>query len=209
MNEETCLIGPAGRLEAIYRALPGARRIAVLCHSHPQYGGSMYDQALHRVACGLHAAGVSTLRFNFRGTGGSEGAFDGGEGEADDVRAAIGHAAADHPEVALVGFSFGAWVGLRVGADDRRVMRMVGLGLPVDVFDFAWLADVAKPLLLVHGDRDVWGALARVHDHVARIGGPVRLEVVPDSDHVFRGHLDRVAAATVEFVGAGGLTRCT
>jgi len=196
------LHGPAGPLEAAYRALPGARRVAVLCHSHPQYGGSMYDRVLHRVACGLHAAGVSTLRFNFRGVGDSAGAFDGGDGEADDVRAAIDMAARDHAEVVLIGFSFGAWVGLRVGAGDPRVGRMVGLGLPVDVFEFAWLTEVRRPLLLVHGTSDGWGAIDKVRALAAACGDAVGLAEVPGSDHVFRGHLDAAAAAAVAFAAA-------
>lgn len=195
------LRGPAGPLEALHRALPGARRAAVLCHSHPQYGGSMYDLVLHRVARGLQAAGVSTLRFNFRGVGDSAGGFDGGDGEADDVRAAIEFAADGHEDVALIGFSFGAWVGLRAGAGDPRVRRMVGLGLPVDVFEFGWLRAVERPLLLVHGTRDEWGAIERVRA-LARTNPGVLLEEVPGSDHVFRGHLEAVAAATITFVTA-------
>ncbi|PCC74099.1 hypothetical protein SAMN02745121_07502 [Nannocystis exedens] len=198
-GEASVLRGPAGPLEAIYRALPGARRVAVLCHSHPEYGGSMYDRVLHRIACGLHAAGVSTLRFNFRGVEGSAGRFDGGDGEAEDVRAAIDRAARDHEEVALIGFSFGAWVGLRVGAGDPRVTRMVGLGLPVDVFEFGWLGELRRPLLLVHGTRDGWGAIEKVRALAAASGEAVRLVEVPGSDHVFAGHLDAAAAPAIAF----------
>lgn len=187
------LHGPAGRLDAVYRPLPGARAAAVLCHAHPQHGGSMFDPVLHRVACSLHAAGLSTLRFNFRGVGGSEGRFDGGVGEVDDVRAALDLAARDHAELAVVGFSFGAWVGLRAAAADERVARLVGLGLPA-VFDPAFLAAVARPRLLVQGERDDWGDLAALR----RTGAA--LTVVPGADHFFRGHLDAVAAATVAFL---------
>lgn len=194
------IAGPSGRLEAIYRALPGARAAAVLCHSHPQRGGSMYDAVLHRVACALHVAGVSTLRFNLRGAGGSEGDFDAGVGEVDDVRAALDYAARDHAELAVVGFSFGAFVGLRAGADHPRVARLVGLATPVGAFDFSFLSAGDTPLLLVHGECDDWGPLPDVEARVATLGARARLHVVPAADHFFRGHLDTVAAATVAFL---------
>ncbi|MFV8756362.1 alpha/beta hydrolase [Nannocystaceae bacterium ST9] len=198
--------GPAGRLEAIYRVRPGARMAALLCHSHPQRGGSMYDALLHRIACALHAAGVSTLRFNFRGTGGSEGSFDGGVGEVEDVRAAIDHAARDHAELIVLGFSFGAWVGLRAGSEDPRVARLVGLSAPVDAFDFSFLAAVSKPLLFVHADRDEWGGLATVQALAADLDH-ARVEVVSESDHFFRGRLDAAAAACVAFTTASLVER--
>lgn len=194
------LIGPAGRLGCIYRALPGARAAAVLCHSHPLRGGSMYEPLLHRVACALHAAGVSTLRFDSRGVGESEGRFDDGVGEVEDVRAAIDFVAGEHAEVAVVGFSFGAWVGLRAGLGEPRVGRLVGLAAPLDALDFAYLGAPWKPLLLVHGDCDEWGSAATVR---ARAGGPTRVEIVAGADHFFRGRQDAAAAATVAFlVGA-------
>jgi alpha/beta superfamily hydrolase len=200
MHDGRTIRGPRGHLEAIYRALPGARAAAVLCHSHPQRGGSMYDGVLHRVACALHAAGVSTLRFNFRGAGGSDGEFDAGVGEVDDVRAALDHAARDHAELAVVGFSFGAFVGLRAGAGDPRVTRLVGLATPVGGFDFSYLHSRDRPLLLIHGERDEWGHLADVATLASL--SRARLHVVPGADHFFRGRLDAVAAATVEFLAA-------
>lgn len=199
MHDGRSIPGPSGRLEAIYRPLPGARAAAVLCHSHPQRGGSMYDGALHRVACALHAAGVSTLRFNFRGVGGSEGSFAAGVGEVDDVRAALDHAARDHAGLAVIGFSFGALVGLRAGAEHPRVRRLVGLSAPVGAFEFSYLAASDKPLLLVQGTDDEWGPLADAEAQVAALPC-ARLHVVPGGDHFFRGRLDDVAAATVAFV---------
>ncbi len=192
------LFGPAGRLEAIYRVMPGARTAAVLCHSHPQHGGSMYDRLLHRVACALHAAGVSTLRFNFRGAGASEGSFDGGAGEQDDVRAAIELAARDHRGLALVGFSFGAWIGLRVGAADPRIGVMVGLGTPTGFFDCSYISEVTRPLLLVQGEHDEWGPPASTARLASNAG--TRLQIVAGADHHFREQLDAATAATVEFL---------
>jgi hypothetical protein len=204
MHDGRAIAGPCGRLEAIYRPLPRARAAAVLCHSHPQRGGSMYDGLLHRVACALHAAAISTLRFNFRGAGGSDGHFDAGVGEVDDVRAALDHAARDHAELHVVGFSFGALVGLRAGIDDPRVVRLVGLAAPVGASDVSFLAACRLPLLLVHGERDEWGPLADVQSHLPTFGANARLHVVPDADHSFRGRLDAVAAAVVVYLATCG-----
>lgn len=198
------LIGPAGPLETIYRALPGARAAAVLCHSHPGQGGSMYDRVLHRVACALHAAKISTLRFNARGVGESAGRFEAGEGEVDDARAAIDRAARDHAALAVVGYSFGAYVGLRAGAGDPRVQRMVGLATPVGVFDFGFLSAIRTPLLLVHGTCDAWAPLAALEAAAAGAGERARVEVVPGGDHAFREQLDVAAAAAVAFLAPLG-----
>lgn len=196
------LVGPAGRLEVIDRRLPGARAAVVLCHSDPLQGGSMYDAVLHRIACALHPRGVSTLRFNYRGVGASAGAFDGGVGEVDDVRAAIEVAARDHHEVAVVGFSFGAWVGLRAAAADDRVTRLVALSPPIGVLDFSAVT-VRRPLLVVHGERDAWAALSAVDAWVTGLGPLARIDAVTGADHFFRGRLDVVAAAVVGFLRAG------
>ncbi len=165
---------------------------------HPHYGGSMFDKVLHATSCALHDAGISTLRFNLRGAGRSEGRFEGGEGEAQDVRAAIDHAARDHDGVIVVGFSFGAWIGLRAGMDDPRVRGLVGLAMPVDVYDFSFLRLATKPLLLVHGDRDEWGAVANV-TRVSGAGEHARLEVISGAGHSLAGRLDAVTAAVVDF----------
>ncbi|MEZ4448391.1 MAG: alpha/beta family hydrolase [Nannocystaceae bacterium] len=158
---------------------------------------------LHRIACGLHTRGVSTLRFNYRGVGASEGIFEGGDAEVDDVRAAIDHVARDHDEVALVGYSFGAWVGLRAGADDPRVGRLVGLSLPIGPLDVAPLRSIRRPLLLVHGERDAWGELAAIVAFAAAIGANAEVTAVAGGDHGFQGRLDAAAAPAVAFVAGG------
>src|SRR5260370_36980071 len=133
------LPGPAGRLEALLWDIPERGDIArpplaaVVCHPHPLFGGAMHNKAVYQVAKTLHRFGLPVLRFNFRGTGLSEGAHDDGRGEQDDVRAALDFLAGEFPGVPLLlaGFSFGAWVGLRVVCADPRVTALIGLALPV------------------------------------------------------------------------------
>ena len=112
---------------------------AVVCHPHPLYGGTMHNKVVFRVARALHGLGLPVLRFNFRGTGMSAGEHDFGRGEADDVRAALDYLAEQFPgrPLLLAGFSFGAWVGLRVGCGDARVAELVGLGLPANDSDLS------------------------------------------------------------------------
>jgi len=136
----TDLVGPAGFLEAILdgpdQDASGARRVkaaVVFAHPHPQFGGTMHTKVVYRGAKGLARIGCAVLRFNFRGVGRSEGAFDQGEGEKEDFKAALDYMAARYPDVPLwsAGFSFGAWVALEVGAMDDRVSALIGIAPPV------------------------------------------------------------------------------
>ena len=124
-----------GRLEAILkepRSEP-ARGVALVLHPHPLGGGTMHNKVVFRDAAALNDAGLITLRINFRGVGQSTGEHDEGRGEREDVRAGLDYLAANYPdqEITLCGFSFGSRVGLEVGVDDERVMRMIAIGAPV------------------------------------------------------------------------------
>src|SRR5512142_11386 len=112
--ESLLLDGPAGGLEAILEEPEDAEptEVALVCHPHPLYGGTLHNKVVHRVASSLHALGLTVLRFNFRGAGQSAGRFDRGEGELADARAALAFLRARHPgaRVWVAGFSFGAWI---------------------------------------------------------------------------------------------------
>lgn len=196
--------GPAGRIEAIYRGdAESPARAAVVCHPLPTHGGTMHNKVVYRAAKSFEELGDAVLRFNFRGVGCSEGEFTGGEGEADDVRAALDWLAGEHPGVPLVvcGFSFGNAVGLPVGAEDARVEQLVGLGTPTDRFPFDRLAGVAKRKLFVQGDRDEFGPLDALRRGLARVAQPWELVVVEGADHFFTDHLDVLQATIVDRLG--------
>lgn len=187
------LPGVAGRLEALWEEPSGARAdlAGLVCHPHPLYGGTLHNKVVHHTSLALQERGLPVLRFNFRGAGKSQGKHDHGRGEADDVRAALNWLAAERPGagVFLAGFSFGAWVGLRVGCEEKRVRALIGVGLPADSSDLGYLADCAKPKLFVQGTRDQYGARRSVERVVKAAAAPKELIWIEGADHFFAGHL--------------------
>lgn len=176
---------------------------AVLCHPHPLYGGTMENLLVTRSATALQEAGVATVRFNFRGAGGSSGTHDRGTGELLDVAAALDALHDAMPAgvpLAITGYSFGSWVGLRAGTEDARVARMVGIAPPVSMAPFSFLARSRIPVLLIVGERDELGSPAQVRDAVGADNQAVRLEVIPGADHFFPGRSPEVARYVARFL---------
>jgi len=194
------LEGPAGRLEAILWTPSSSAHpplAAVVCHPHPLLGGTMHNKVIYQTAKSLDAIGIPVLRFNFRSAGLSAGVHDRGQGEMDDVRAALDFLTSEFPSVPqlLAGFSFGAWVGMRVGCEDRRVSHLIGLGIPVNSTDFSFLRHCNKPKLFVHGSNDEHGAIERVKALIPTLPGENQLVVVEGVDHFFAGKLDQLGGA--------------
>jgi uncharacterized protein len=194
------LQGPAGRLEAIFWKPQGVLSpslAAVVCHPHPLFGGTMHNKVIYQTAKSLDALGVPVLRFNFRGAGLSAGTHDRGRGERGDVQSAVDFLASEFPGVPLLlaGFSFGCWVGLRVGCEEARVTELIGLGTPVNNTDFSYLDRCAKPKLFVHGSNDEHGDVRKVEALVASLPGENRMVVVQDAEHFFAGKLDQLDGA--------------
>jgi alpha/beta superfamily hydrolase len=204
-HRSVLLPGKAGNLEALFWDISvdaGAPRIAaVVCHPHPLYGGTMHNKVVYQAAKTLHHAGLPVLRFNFRGVGLSEGVHDAGRGEQDDVRAALDFIAGRFSGVPLLvaGFSFGAWVGLRVGCEDSRVMALAGLGMPVGSVDASYLSSCAKPMLLVSGDHDQFAPKEKLEAMVAGFPAQAKklteLPLIAGADHFFTGHLHELDRA--------------
>jgi uncharacterized protein len=193
------LEGPAGRLESLLwtTAAKNPSLAAVVCHPHPLFAGTMHNKVVYQAAKALHLRGIPVLRFNFRGAGMSEGTHDKGRGEAEDVRTALHFMKAEYPgsDQLLAGFSFGSWVGLRVGCGDARVTNLIGLGIPVDRSNLDYLVKCAKPKLLVQGGNDQFGSRENVEKLFASMAEPKKLVFVDGADHFFTGQLEQVAAA--------------
>ena len=194
------LAGPAGKLEAVlWTPAHGAqpRFAAVVCHPHPLFGGTLHNKVVYPAAKALDACGGAVLRFNFRGTGLSEGTHDRGLGERDEVRAAVEFLAGRFSDVPLVvaGFSFGCWVGLRVGCEDERVKRLIGIGAPVNDSDFTYLEKCSKAKLFVHGSNDEFGDVKKLMALVNGLPGEKKLVVVDGVDHFFKGKIEELGKA--------------
>ncbi len=162
----------------------------------------MHNKVVYRIAKTALGLGLPTLRFNFRGAGSSAGTFDNGNGEREDVRAALDRLTARFPNVpvCLMGFSFGSWVGLEVGASDARVTALVGLGIPTSITDFTFLLDVRKPKLIIQASEDQYGPRAQVAGLYAKLEEPKQIHWVEGADHFFTDRLDEVQQALQEIL---------
>lgn len=199
---------PHGWLEAALKEPDGAPRgAAVMCHPHPVYGGTMHTKAVYRTAEAFNRAGLVALRFNFRGVGVSTGSHDEGHGEKDDLRAALDWLEARYPSLPLVvgGFSFGSMVGLSVGVEDERVVALLGLGLPVEKaeYDYGFLSDTEKPVLVVQGENDEFGAGAAVAEYLRPMGPNITLVRIPGTDHYFTDRLEQLRDTVEGYYGSG------
>lgn len=140
-GERFLIPGPNGVLEAMLdvpkEPCSADAPIAVVCHPHPLHGGTLTNKVAHTVAKAFAELGVTTLRFNFRGVGESQGEFDHGVGEVDDLQAAVQWMRARHPNARLwlAGFSFGAFVALS-GQPQMNAARLLLVAPPVAMFDF-------------------------------------------------------------------------
>ena len=165
----------------------------------------MHTKAVFRAAQALSDVKIAALRCNFRGVGTSTGSFDQGIGEKDDVLASLDWLEERHPGLPLVvgGFAFGSMVALSAGADDPRVVALFGLGLPIRMYDYGFLADARKPILVVQGDEDELGSGSEVEPVVAALGSHVTLARIAGADHYFNGHIDEMKAVVSEFFRSG------
>ena len=204
--EQVTIPGPAGSLEAAAEEVSGAPRssYAVLCHPHPLHGGTMDNKVVTTLGKAFRAGGVATLRFNFRGVGLSAGAFDGGRGETDDARAVAAYGALRWPgrRLMLAGFSFGAFVALKLSQVEPAEL-LITVAPPIAMFDFAGLAAPRAPWLVVQGDADDMVEPQRVIEWVRRFTPAPHLVVLPGVGHFFHGHLAQLRDAVSNALRSG------
>jgi len=201
------LEGPAGEIETVLdepAAAEGDDAYAVVCHPHPLHGGTLDNKVVATLARALNICGIPSLRFNFRGVGGSAGGYDEGRGESADADAVAAWGAARFPGRRLVvaGFSFGAVVALRLN-QLRSVSRTITVAPPVGRFGLAELPTPAAPWLLVQGDADDVVDPQQVFAWADAANPKPRLIVMPGVGHFFHGHLHELRTAVVNEIRNG------
>jgi alpha/beta superfamily hydrolase len=192
-----CTTGqPRDRAEGLDASSPPTAAV-VLGHPHPLQGGTMHTKVVFQAAKAFCRLGCAVLRFNFRGVGVSDGAFDEGVGEKDDFRAAIDFMARRHPGVPIwaAGMSFGSWVAMTTGAEDDRVTTLIGISAPIGLYDFSAVRHSTKPKFFIHGEYDEICALRAVREFYGHASEPKDLVVIDAANHLFDGHVTEVAEA--------------
>ena len=194
--ESLFLEGPAGRLEALLEEPEDGepREVALVCHPHPQHGGTMHNKVVYRIARGLRSAGAVVLRFNYRGVNLSEGEYAHGEGELEDARAALAYLRGRYPGLpfTLAGFSFGSRIVLRLGCEGIGARRVIAVGFPTTYKDRTFLEGCAVPRVFIQSTRDQYGSVSELEPLVASLSGPKKLILVEAADHFFAGALDEL-----------------
>jgi uncharacterized protein len=198
--ESLFLDGPAGRLEALLEEPePGdlfkgtsPREAALVCHPHPQHGGTMHNKVVYRVARGLRRAGAVVLRFNYRGVNLSHGVYAHGEGELEDARCALGVLRARYPglPVTLAGFSFGSRIALRLACGGEPARRAIAVGFPTVYKDRGYLEGCTVPRIFVQSTQDEFGPAAELAALVETLPEPKQLVFINAQDHFFAGALE-------------------
>jgi len=195
--------GPAGRLEALAwsaqdeaggEAVP--RGAAVVCHPHPLFGGTMHNNVVFRIARALQRAGLSVVRFNFRGVEQSEGVHDGRGGAEDDALAVLDWLAERHPGLPLwaAGFSFGARTVAALAAREPRIAHVLCVALPCKVFDCSGLATLGQPTLCLMAGLDQYGTLADLRARFPDLPAHIETDEIEGVDHFFRGATPQLEA---------------
>jgi len=179
------------KLQGMYFHADSPKAAAVICHPHPLYGGSMDNNVVNAVARALQETGHSTLRFNFRGVGLSEGSHGGGAAEVEDVRAAIEFVLAksenDSTTVVLAGYSFGSWVAASALGGDNSVAHLLLVAPPTSMFDYSALTEDGEERArhFIVGDRDQFCDLDILREVFDKLPEPKSLKVIPGTDHFF------------------------
>jgi len=207
MMRSLFLEGSAGRLEALLNSgAENASHAGLVSHPHPVYGGTMHNKVVFHAMKALNSFGFPVLRFNFRGTGLSQGEHDQGRGEVDDVGAALDWLEHEfHLPLIFAGFSFGAAVGLEAACPDDRVRALIGLGVPVKAvddrtYDLDFLRSCAKPKLFVSGSRDQFAQRSLLEELAGRAAEPKKLVIIDSADHFFEGRLREMREAIENWI---------
>lgn len=190
MTENSLFIPASGfNLEAnVFVPAGGPHGGAVICHPHPMYGGDMENNVVVGVQQALAGAGIATLRFNLRGVGKSGGGIAGPDGDPEDVALVVEYfrkyKGIDPDKVAVVGYSYGAMVGLAVSMLDMKIPALAAISPPIAAFQMQYMSRIDKPLLAISGDHDAFCPLEKLK---GMLPAGASLNIVKGADHLYRG----------------------
>ena len=232
--ESLFINGPAGKLEALLEEPEdqAPSQAALICHPHPQHGGTMHNKVVHRIARGMRRAGAAVLRFNYRGVNMSEGKYDSGVGETEDARAALAFLRSRYTRLpfSLAGFSFGSRIILKIGCQTpesfeelaqngvrreaipdpdggaRRTLcasRQIAVGFPAASPESKQLGHCDVPRVFIHSTKDEFCPTSCLESYFAGLTGPKQLIWVEASDHFFAGALDIFEEEVYRVASAG------
>lgn len=208
MKEEKVFFPSNGiRLEGllgVHEAFRFGKGLLVACHPHPLYGGEMGNPVVEAVVRAAKEEGFSTLRFNFRGVGGSEGEYGEGRGETEDVAAAVEflwqRQRDSNPPVILMGYSFGAWVDVPVVQKDVRVQGWIAVAPPLAMYDFESMQACKKKKLIIVGDRDPYCPLEKLRRWFEGLQEPKALHLLKGADHFLMSQSREITSTVRQFL---------
>jgi alpha/beta superfamily hydrolase len=192
--ESHMIDGPAGRLESLLEEPEHGEPVhaALVCHPHPQHGGTMHNKVVYRIARGLRHAGAVVLRFNYRGVNLSEASYDRGIGELEDARAVLAWLRARYPNLpySLAGFSFGSRIILRLGCPLTDVTSLFAVGFPTTYAEDSYSESCAKRKVFIHSTKDEHGPQEQLLSFFETLQEPKKIYWVEAKDHFFAGALE-------------------
>ena len=194
--------GPEGRLEGRYQhAKRDDAPVALILHPHPQHGGTMNNKVVYSLYHSFSRRGFSTLRFNFRGVGRSQGSFDRGEGELSDAASALDWLQSFNENASqcwIAGFSFGAWIGMQLLMRRPEISGFISVSPPANMFDFSFLAPCPSSGLIVQGSDDDLvpeSATAKLVEKLSSQRGiEIDYKILKGANHFYQGRLDDLSA---------------
>lgn len=190
-HEKLFLQGEAGNLQALYQPGEAGKPAIVVCHPHPLYGGTMRNKVVYWIARAFEDKGCAVLRFNFRGVEQSEGEWDEGKGESDDVLTALNYLQEQNPDspLWLAGFSFGTYAGLKAARQDQRVERMFAIAPAVNLWTFDFMQEEERPLTVVSGTDDEIVPFEQVQSWIKIMPKAVCFHAIDGAGHFFPQHM--------------------
>ena len=181
------------------------RNGVVVTHPHPLYGGEMHSNVVESVVRAYGEKGYTTLRFNFRGVGKSEGGYDNGTGEQEDVRAAVAFLGGlGKTSIDLAGYSFGAWVNAQCIESLTDVNRMIMVSPPVNFIDFSFLEYCAKIRLVIAGSEDDIAPPAMIKDMIPVWNSEARFDIIQGADHFYLGKTSEIETKIGDLIDLEG-----